>query len=58
MSSIKYTLQLCLKLYFVFLFFLFQYVRVAPNQGEVVKGLFIPWCENCDKDSIMQVKYI
>ena len=57
MSSIKYTPQLCLKLYFVS-FFLFQYVRVAPNQGEVVKGLFIPWCENCDKDSIMQVKYI
>ncbi|KAM7431437.1 hypothetical protein ABFA07_017999 [Porites harrisoni] len=32
----------------------YEYVRVAPNQGEVVKGLFIPWCENCDKDSIMQ----
>ena len=32
-----------------------QYVNVAPDQGEVFKGLFVPWCENCDSDSILQV---
>ena len=51
-------INIIIKIVFCVSSFLFQYVRVAPNQGEVVKGLFIPWCENCDKDSIMQVKYI
>ncbi|BFZ01048.1 hypothetical protein BsWGS_04088 [Bradybaena similaris] len=32
----------------------YEYVRVAPNQGEVVKGLFYPYCENCGYDQLMQ----
>ena len=36
-------------------FFHIQYIKVAPDQGEVMKGLFVPWCENCDSDSVLQV---
>lgn len=32
----------------------YEYIRVSPNQGEVVKGLFIPGCKNCDSKSITQ----
>lgn len=24
-----------------------QYVRVAPDQGAVLKGLFVPYCQGC-----------
>ncbi|XP_020620142.1 natural resistance-associated macrophage protein 2-like [Orbicella faveolata] len=33
----------------------YEYIKVKPDQGEVMKGLFVPWCENCDSDSILQV---
>ncbi|XP_078376295.1 natural resistance-associated macrophage protein 2-like isoform X2 [Oculina patagonica] len=32
----------------------YEYIKVAPDQGEVVKGLFVPWCENCDSASVLQ----
>ncbi|KAJ7375500.1 hypothetical protein OS493_002274 [Desmophyllum pertusum] len=32
----------------------YEYIEVSPNQGEVVKGLFVPWCEGCDSASILQ----
>ena len=32
-----------------------QYVKVKPHQDKLLEGLFIPWCENCDKKSILQV---
>jgi len=32
----------------------YEYIKVAPDQGEVMKGLFVPWCENCDSDSVLQ----
>ena len=32
-----------------------QYVKVNPQQDKVLEGLFIPWCENCDNKSILQV---
>ncbi|XP_015750918.1 PREDICTED: natural resistance-associated macrophage protein 2-like [Acropora digitifera] len=32
----------------------YEYIRVSPKQGEVVKGLFIPGCKNCDSKSITQ----
>uniref|UniRef100_A0A8B9KE37 Solute carrier family 11 member 2 n=1 Tax=Astyanax mexicanus TaxID=7994 RepID=A0A8B9KE37_ASTMX len=25
----------------------YEYVMVAPNQGEVLKGMFVPYCEGC-----------
>ncbi|XP_034233265.1 protein Malvolio isoform X1 [Thrips palmi] len=32
----------------------YEYVVVAPNQIEVLKGMFIPWCENCDSRALLQ----
>ncbi|XP_068670455.1 natural resistance-associated macrophage protein 2-like isoform X2 [Montipora foliosa] len=32
----------------------YEYFKVLPDQGEVMKGLFIPWCKNCDSQSITQ----
>ena len=26
-----------------------------PSQTEILKGMFIPWCEDCDKDAIQQL---
>lgn len=31
-----------------------QYVVAAPDQGEVVKGMFFPWCKDCNKDALLQ----
>lgn len=35
-------------------FSLLQYIVVAPSQVEVIKGMFIPWCENCNHDALLQ----
>ena len=35
--------------------FFLQYVVVGPDQGEVVKGLFVPGCSGCDSKAILQV---
>ncbi|XP_067125442.1 natural resistance-associated macrophage protein 2 isoform X1 [Centruroides vittatus] len=32
----------------------FEYVNVAPDQGRVVKGLFVPWCSECSGDALLQ----
>ncbi|XP_071454637.1 protein Malvolio isoform X2 [Hetaerina americana] len=32
----------------------YEYVVVAPEQGEVVKGLFIPWCSHCSSSAVLQ----
>ncbi len=31
-----------------------QYVVVAPDQGEVVKGMFFPYCQGCSNDALLQ----
>ena len=36
------------------LFCIFQYVTVAPDQKEVLKGLFIPYCEGCGSKQLLQ----
>ena len=33
---------------------LFQYVVVAPNQGELLKGMFFPYCEGCGSRQLLQ----
>ena len=33
---------------------MFQYIMVAPDQGEVLKGLFIPYCEGCGSRQLLQ----
>ncbi|XP_003747582.2 natural resistance-associated macrophage protein 2 [Galendromus occidentalis] len=32
----------------------YEYVKIAPPQGEVVKGLFLPWCEDCGYNQLKQ----
>lgn len=36
------------------IFFNLQYVVANPNQGEVMKGLFIPYCQGCGRDQLLQ----
>lgn len=32
----------------------YEYVVVAPDQGAVVQGLFVPWCTNCGQKELLQ----
>ena len=32
-----------------------QYIMVKPDQGEILKGLFFPWCEDCDMAAVQQM---
>nr|CAD7431350.1 unnamed protein product [Timema monikensis] len=32
----------------------YEYVVAAPDQGQVMKGMFFPWCENCDSTALLQ----
>lgn len=32
----------------------YEYVVASPDQGEVVKGLFFPWCKDCDSSALLQ----
>lgn len=35
-------------------FFFRQYVVVKPDQKEVLKGMFIPYCKNCGHEQLLQ----
>lgn len=32
----------------------YEYIVVAPAQGEVLKGLFVPWCSGCGSREVTQ----
>ncbi|XP_065186355.1 natural resistance-associated macrophage protein 2-like [Sycon ciliatum] len=32
----------------------YEYIVAAPNQAEVMEGLVIPWCSNCDRQALQQ----
>lgn len=32
----------------------YEYVVSKPDQGEVMKGMFIPWCSDCDSKVLLQ----
>ncbi|XP_035210671.1 natural resistance-associated macrophage protein 2-like isoform X1 [Stegodyphus dumicola] len=32
----------------------YEYFTAMPDQGEVVKGLFVPWCSHCDNKALLQ----
>lgn len=32
----------------------YEYVRVAPDQGKLLKGMFTPYCENCGSEELLQ----
>uniref|UniRef100_A0A6M2DXH6 Putative mn2+ and fe2+ transporter of the nramp family n=1 Tax=Xenopsylla cheopis TaxID=163159 RepID=A0A6M2DXH6_XENCH len=32
----------------------YEYVVSAPNQGDVLTGMFFPWCKDCDSKALLQ----
>ncbi|XP_037940864.1 protein Malvolio isoform X2 [Teleopsis dalmanni] len=32
----------------------YEYVVSAPNQGEVLEGMFVPWCKDCNSQVLLQ----
>lgn len=32
----------------------YEYVVASPDQGQVLKGMFFPWCEHCDGSVLLQ----
>lgn len=32
----------------------FEYIVSKPDQVEVIKGMFIPWCRDCDSSALLQ----
>ncbi|XP_077869485.1 natural resistance-associated macrophage protein 2-like, partial [Saccoglossus kowalevskii] len=32
--------------------FMYMYITVEPDQVAILKGIFIPWCQNCTTDAI------
>ncbi|XP_030373786.1 protein Malvolio isoform X2 [Scaptodrosophila lebanonensis] len=55
----KYGLR---KLEFLFAFLItvmavtfgYEYIVSAPNQAEVMEGMFVPWCSGCNSDVLLQ----
>lgn len=49
-----------LELFFGFLItvmgvtFGYEYIVASPDQGQVVKGMFFPWCQGCDSEALLQ----
>ncbi|XP_014224947.1 protein Malvolio-like isoform X1 [Trichogramma pretiosum] len=49
-----------LELFFGFLItvmavtFGFEYITAAPPQGEILKGMFFPWCKDCSSGALTQ----
>ena len=33
---------------------LLQYVMVAPDQPALLRGMFVPFCEDCGPDQVLQ----
>ena len=32
----------------------YEYIVSTPDQGEVMKGMFVPWCEDCNSQVLLQ----
>lgn len=32
-----------------------QYIHIKPDQGDILIGLWFPWCQDCNKDAIQQL---
>ncbi|KAK3607943.1 hypothetical protein CHS0354_006538 [Potamilus streckersoni] len=35
--------------------FLYMYIHIKPDQGDILIGMWFPWCQDCDKDAIQQL---
>ncbi|KAI8492319.1 hypothetical protein Bbelb_297720 [Branchiostoma belcheri] len=32
----------------------YMYCTIQPNQGQILQGMWFPWCQNCNKEAIQQ----
>ncbi|XP_032595795.1 protein Malvolio isoform X1 [Drosophila grimshawi] len=32
----------------------YEYIVSEPNQGELLEGMFVPWCKDCNSDVLLQ----
>ncbi|KAL3836679.1 hypothetical protein ACJMK2_022101 [Sinanodonta woodiana] len=35
--------------------FMYIYIRITPDQGDILIGIWFPWCQDCNKDAILQL---
>lgn len=33
----------------------YQYIKVTPDQLQILEGLWFPWCQDCDRAAIKQL---
>ena len=50
----KLELFFCILISVMAFSFGYEYVVVSPDQGEVIKGIVVPWCENCGNKEVLQ----
>lgn len=50
----KLELFFCLLISTMAFAFGYEYVKMSPDQGEVTKGIIIPWCSNCGNKELLQ----
>jgi len=50
----KDNLEFNLELYVSITYWIFQYIRVAPDQGSLLEGMFVPWCSDCGSKQLLQ----
>ena len=50
----KLELFFCILISVMAFSFGYEYVVVAPDQGEVIKGIVVPWCSNCGNKEVLQ----
>ena len=50
----KLELFFCILISVMAFSFGYEYVVVSPDQGEVIKGIVVPWCSNCGNKEVLQ----
>ena len=50
----KLELFFCLLISTMAFSFGYEYVKMSPDQGEVTKGIVVPWCSNCGNTELLQ----
>lgn len=50
LQSFSFIRFVLMQLYYL----VFQYVVSAPEQGQVFKGMFLPWCSGCGSNELLQ----
>ncbi|KAE9552385.1 hypothetical protein FO519_004398 [Halicephalobus sp. NKZ332] len=50
----KFELFFCFLISVMAVTFGYEFIQSSPPGSDVAKGTFLPWCENCDMDQILQ----